>query len=75
MERRNVGRAMAVLGVATAVGVSPAAGQGIDGQVGRFYEDGGWDVYRLGVSRPIAGILGLGLNGNYLRRADGGDGG
>jgi hypothetical protein len=74
MQRRSAGRAMVVLGIAMAVGLSPAAGQGIDGQVGRFYEDGGWDVYRLGVSRPIAGLLGLGLQGNYLRRADGGDG-
>jgi hypothetical protein len=75
MERGSVGRAMAVLGVATALGVSPSAAQGIDGQVGRFYEGGDWDVYRLGVSRPIAGMLGLGLHGNYLRRSDGGDGG
>jgi hypothetical protein len=74
MGRQSVGRAMAVLCVATAGSVSPAAGQGIDGQVGRFYEDGGWDVYRLGVSRPIAGMFGLGLHGNYLRRVDG-DGG
>jgi len=75
MDWLRVGRAMAALGVAMAVGFSPVTGQGIDGQVGRFYEDAGWDVYRLGVSRPIAGMLGLGLHGNYLRRADGGDGG
>lgn len=75
MECRSVGRAMAVLGIATALGAPPVTGQGIDGQVGRFYEDGGWDVYRLGVSRPIAGMFGLGLHGNYLRRADGSDGG
>jgi hypothetical protein len=66
---------MAVLGVASALGASPVDGQGIDGQIGRFYEGGGWDVYRLGVSRPIAGIFGLGLHGDYLRRSDGGDGG
>jgi hypothetical protein len=75
MERGSVGRAMAVLGVATALGVCPSAAQGIDGQVGRFYEGGDWDVYRLGVSRPIAGMFGLGLHGNYLRRSDGADGG
>jgi hypothetical protein len=75
MERRSVGRVMVVLGVASALGTSPMDGQGIDGQIGRFYEDGGWDVYRLGVSRPVVGMLGLGLHGNYLRRADGGDGG
>ncbi len=75
MERRNLGRAMAVLGVAAAVGAAPASAQGIDGQVGRFYEGGGWDVYRLGVSRPLAGMFGLGLHGDYLRRSDGGEGG
>jgi len=75
MERRGVGRTMAILGVTTALGALPVSAQGIDGQVGRFYEGGGWDVYRLGVSRPIMGMLGLGLHGNYLRRADGGDGG
>ena len=74
MERRSVGRVMAVLGVASALGTSSLVGQGIDGQIGRFYEGGGWDVYRLGVSRPLAGMLGLGIHGNYLRRADGGDG-
>jgi cell wall-associated NlpC family hydrolase len=75
MKRGSVGYVMTVLGVASALGTSPVEGQGIDGQIGRFYEDGGWDVYRLGVSRPIAGMLGLGLHGDYLRRADGGDGG
>ena len=75
MERRSLRRIMAVLGVASALGTSPVDGQGIDGQIGRFYEGGGWDVYRLGVSRPLIGMLGLGLHGNYLRRSDGGDGG
>jgi len=75
MQRRGVGRVMAVLGVASALGASPVDGQGIDGQIGRFYEGGGWDIYRLGVSRPVMGMLGLGLHGNYMRRADGGDGG
>ena len=51
------------------------AAQGVEGQVGRFYEDGGWDIYRLGVTRPLSGMFGLGLHGNYMRRADGGDGG
>lgn len=70
-----VGRAAKALGLLAALGASSAAAQGIEGQVGRFYEDGGWDLYRLGVSRPIMGRLGLGLHGNYLRRSDGADGG
>jgi cell wall-associated NlpC family hydrolase len=70
-----VGRAVTALSLLVALGASAAAAQGIDGQVGRFYEDGGWDLYRLGVSRPVMGRLGLGLHGNYLRRSDGADGG
>jgi hypothetical protein len=60
--------------LAAVIGVAPLAAQGIEGQVGRFYDDGGWDVYRLGVSRPLTGPLGLGVHGSYLQRAGGGDG-
>lgn len=69
-------RSLAPLCLATmgTMGAGPLAAQGVDGQVGRFYEDGGWDMYRLGVSRPLTGPLGLGLQGNYLQRAQGGDG-
>jgi cell wall-associated NlpC family hydrolase len=48
--------------------------QGIEGQVGRFYDDGGWDLYRLGLNRRVTGALGLGLHAGYMRRAGGGDG-
>jgi hypothetical protein len=57
------------------LGASPLVAQGIEGQIGRFYDDGGWDVYRLGMSRHLTGPLGLGLQGSYLQRADGGEGG
>jgi hypothetical protein len=53
---------------------APASAQGLEGQVGRFYDDGGWDIYRLGMSRALTGPLGLGLQANYLQRAQGGDG-
>ena len=62
------------LAAGAAVG-GPLAAQGIEGQVGRFYEGGGWDVFRLGMSRPLTGPLGLGVHGSYLQRADGRDGG
>lgn len=61
--------ALAALGAAP-----PLVAQGIEGQVGRFYDDGGWDMYRLGMSRPLTGPLGLGVHGSYLQRADGGEG-
>ena len=69
-------RTLAPLWLATmgTMGAGPLAAQGVEGQVGRFYEDGGWDMYRLGLSRPLTGPLGLGVQGNYLQRADGGDG-
>ena len=53
---------------------APVSAQGLEGQVGRFYDDEGWDIYRLGMSRALTGPLGLGLQANYLRRAQGGDG-
>lgn len=53
------------------VSVPPALAQGIEGRIGRFYDDGGWNIYRLGFSRPLTGSLALGYSGSYLRRADG----
>jgi hypothetical protein len=52
-------------------GTGPLAAQGFEGQIGRFYEDDGWDVFRLGLSRQLTGPLGLGLQGSYLHRAQG----
>jgi NlpC/P60 family len=71
---RRAALVVMVLGVSAPLATRPVVAQGIEGQIGRFYDGGGWDLYRLGVSRPIAGMFGLGLHGNYLRRADG-DGG
>jgi cell wall-associated NlpC family hydrolase len=74
MVRRPLTLSLIALGLASPPRATPLRAQGIEGQVGRFYEDGGWDLYRLGVSRRVTGMLGLGLHGNYLRRAGGGDG-
>jgi cell wall-associated NlpC family hydrolase len=72
MRRAALAMIIGVSGMFTPEAVSA---QGIEGQVGRFYEGGGWDIYRLGVARPLVGTFGLGLHGDYLRRADGSDGG
>jgi cell wall-associated NlpC family hydrolase len=66
---------VSLVGLVSTLGAAPVESQGIEGQVGRFYEDAGWDLYRLGVNRRLSGTLGLGLHGNYLRPADGSDGG
>jgi cell wall-associated NlpC family hydrolase len=47
------------------------SGQGIEGQVGRFYDDAGWDFYRLGLSHPLAGPVAMSYNGSYMSRAEG----
>ena len=42
--------------------------QGFEGRVGRFYQEEGWTVYRLGLSRPLAGPIGITFHGDYFRR-------
>ena len=48
-----------------------ASAQGIEGRVGRFYDDVGWDLYRLGFSRPLAGPIAVAYSGSYMARAEG----
>jgi hypothetical protein len=64
-----------LLAAALAAAPAPApAQQAFEGQVGRFYEDAGWTLYRLGIRRPLAGPLGLAAHGSYLTREDDRDG-
>jgi len=51
-----------------------ASAQGIDGRIGRFYQEGGWTLYRLGMSRPLLGPLGTSFHGDYMERVGTGDG-
>jgi len=50
------------------------AQQGFEGRVGRFYQEEGWTVYRLGLSRPLAGPIGTTFHGDYFRRVRDEDG-
>jgi cell wall-associated NlpC family hydrolase len=70
--RTAVGVSLAVALFALATGA--AAQQGFEGRVGRFYEDDGWTVYRLGLSRPLAGPIGTTFHGDYFRRVRGAEG-
>jgi cell wall-associated NlpC family hydrolase len=63
------------IGLALLTLAAPAAAQqGVEGRVGRFYQDDGWTVYRLGLTRPLAGPIGTTFHGDYFRRVRGEDG-
>lgn len=70
-------RAAMVLLLACAGGPlgAPLVAQGLEGKVGRFYDDEGWTVYRLGLRRPLVGPIGTTLHGDYLERVGDGEGG
>jgi cell wall-associated NlpC family hydrolase len=53
---------------------APLAAQGIEGKIGRFYDDQGWTVYRLGMRRPLVGPIGTTVHGDYLERVGDGEG-
>ena len=52
-----------------------AAGQAIEARVGRFWDAAGWATYRIGIGRPLTGILGAQLHGDVTRRFSGQAGG
>ncbi|MGH7515298.1 MAG: C40 family peptidase [Gemmatimonadales bacterium] len=72
MRRRALGAWVAVASLALTSRLG--AQQGFEGRVGRFYQDDGWTVYRLGVSRPLAGPIGTTFHGDYFRRVRGAEG-
>ena len=45
--------------------------QDLEFSIGRFYDSTGWTAYRLGVTRPLGGILRLQIHGNLLRGVSG----
>jgi NlpC/P60 family len=61
---------------AGAWGLTPAAAraQTVEARIGRFYDSAGWTTYRLGFGRPLVGVLGVQVHGDFLRPI-GGDGG
>ena len=65
--------------IALAVILMSSAGhvqaQAFEGQVGHFFQDDGWTIYRMGLSRPVGSVFGLAAHGDYLGRTGGGDGG
>jgi NlpC/P60 family len=60
-------RCLTLFGVVLFGQVPNAGGQAIEARAGRFFNSGGWATYRIGLSRPLVGILGLQFHGDLLR--------
>lgn len=67
-------RAAALALLLLAAAAEAVAAQGIEGKIGRFYQEDGWTLYRLGMSRPLIGPVGTTLHGDYMQRAGGAEG-
>jgi hypothetical protein len=53
----------------------PVTAQTIEARLGRFWDEDGWSTYRLGISRPLSGAIGVQLHGDVTRRHGSGEGG
>ncbi len=47
---------------------SSVQAQAVEIQVGHFWDSTGWTTYRLGLSRPLGGVVGIQLHGDLTRR-------
>jgi cell wall-associated NlpC family hydrolase len=54
--------------------VADAGAQVIDVRAGRFFDSDDWGTYRIGLTRPLRGILGVQFHGDLLRRVRGSGG-
>ncbi len=61
---------VALLASAAVSPPGPAAAQSMEGQVGRFYDGGGWVLYRVGFRQQGRGPLGLAVHGSYFGRGE-----
>jgi hypothetical protein len=55
------------LGTALSADLSVAGAQSIEARAGRFFGSEDWSTYRIGLSRPLVGILGFQFHGDLLR--------
>ena len=67
-------RALMLAALHLAAGSGAAGAQSFVGQIGHFYDDGGWTLFRIGMSQPLIGPVGLALHGDYMARSGDADG-
>jgi hypothetical protein len=56
-----------LLGAVLSGQVPNAGAQTVEARAGRFFDSVGWATYRIGLRRPLTGILGVQLHGDLLR--------
>ena len=66
----RLGLAMLVAALSVPM-ASTLQAQTIEAQIGRFWDSAGWTAYRLGIRRPLTGVLGAQLHGDVTRRFGG----
>jgi cell wall-associated NlpC family hydrolase len=54
------------------VRATSASAQVIEARIGRLWESSGWTTYRVGISRPLSGVVGVQFHGDMTRRFRGG---
>jgi hypothetical protein len=66
-------RLLSILGMALLATSAPLmlSAQNFEANVGHYYNESGWTSYRLGVTRPLRGIIHYQIHGDLVRR-DGG---
>jgi NlpC/P60 family len=50
--------------------VPNAGAQTVEARAGRFFDSDGWATYRIGLRRPLVGILGVQFHGDLLKAVD-----
>jgi cell wall-associated NlpC family hydrolase len=64
---RKITLALAVMACGWLV-VRTAQAQAVEARIGRFWDSDEWTTYRLGLARPLTGVLGAHLHGDVTRR-------
>jgi cell wall-associated NlpC family hydrolase len=68
---RSVAHVRLALAWAALTALTPdASAQSIEVRAGRFFEADQWAVYRIGLRRPLTGILGVQLHADLLKSVD-----
>src|SRR3954447_6461437 len=64
-------RLAVILSCGLLVRSSSAQAQAVEIRVGHFWDSTEWTTYRLGLSRPLSGVVGMQLHGELTRRFQG----